>query len=224
MRSPAPMLAKLGCTYVVVGHSERRQYHDEDDALVNAKAKAALRPGYADPLRRRGAGGAQERQHVAHYLGQLDGGSWPVLRPSRWPLVIAYEPVWAIGTGEVATPEDAQEVCGAIRGRLTGTGEASPMVYASCTAGRSRPAMSGDHGAAGCRRCARRRSEPGRHRVREDSSVPDGGCRALNVTGPGLAARAWRARERLGQVYCEPVCFGEGRGNERRWSSGFPSS
>jgi triosephosphate isomerase len=113
------MLAKLGCTYVVVGHSERRQFHHEDDAVVNAKVKAVYRHGMrpvlciGEGLEVRKAG-----THVAHTLAQLDGGLSGVSGDLAATVVIAYEPVWAIGTGEVATPEDAQEVCAAIRGRL----------------------------------------------------------------------------------------------------------
>jgi triosephosphate isomerase len=113
------MLAKLGCTYVVVGHSERREYHREDDTLVNAKVKAGYRHGIrpvlciGEGLEVRKAGG-----QVAHTLAQLDGGLAGIPGEQAATVVIAYEPVWAIGTGEVATPDDAQEVCGAIRGRL----------------------------------------------------------------------------------------------------------
>jgi triosephosphate isomerase len=122
----AAMLAKLGCTFVVVGHSERRQYHHEDDALVNAKAKATIAAGMTpivcigEPLEVRRAGG-----HVAHTLAQLDGGLAGISAEQAAVLVIAYEPVWAIGTGEVATPDDAQEVCAAIRGRLAALYEPS---------------------------------------------------------------------------------------------------
>jgi triosephosphate isomerase len=112
-------LAKLGCTYVVVGHSERRQYHGEDDALVNAKVKAARRHGLVPILcvgesldvRREG-------EQVDFTLAQLTKGLENVALNDPTHLVVAYEPVWAIGTGEVATPHDAQEVCGAIRSRL----------------------------------------------------------------------------------------------------------
>ncbi|WP_283132854.1 triose-phosphate isomerase [Rhizohabitans arisaemae] len=115
----ASMLAKLGCTYAAVGHSERRQYHREDDALVNAKVKAAFGHGLTpilcvgEGLDVRKAGG-----QVAHTLAQVDGALAGVSADHAKKIVVAYEPVWAIGTGEVATPEDAQEVCGAIRGRL----------------------------------------------------------------------------------------------------------
>jgi triosephosphate isomerase (TIM) len=115
-----PMLAKLGCSCVLAGHSERRQYHREDDALVNAKVKAALRNeltpilciGEHLDIRRAG-------DHLAHTLGQLDGGLAGVPAEQVAGLVVAYEPVWAIGTGEVCPPEDAQEVCGAIRRRIS---------------------------------------------------------------------------------------------------------
>ncbi|MEE1785288.1 triose-phosphate isomerase [Streptomyces sp. SP17BM10] len=114
-----PMLAKLRCTYAVIGHSERRQYHAETDEIVNAKVKAAYRAGITpilcigEPLEVRKAG-----THVEHTLAQLDGGLKDVPAEQAETVVIAYEPVWAIGTGEVATPEDAQEVCAAIRQRI----------------------------------------------------------------------------------------------------------
>ncbi|MGW9351757.1 triose-phosphate isomerase [Nocardiopsis flavescens] len=113
------MLAKLDCAYVLVGHSERREYHNEDDALVNAKVKAAFKNDIV-PLLCVGEGLDVRKagEQVGHVLSQLDGAlkEIPVEQAER--LVIAYEPVWAIGTGEVATPADAQEVCWAIRGRL----------------------------------------------------------------------------------------------------------
>jgi triosephosphate isomerase (TIM) len=114
------MLAKLGCQFVLAGHSERRRYHGEDDALVNAKVKAALRSGITpvlcvgEPLEVRQAG-----NQISHTLAQLDGGLAGIAGEQVAGMVVAYEPVWAIGTGEVATPQDAQEVCGAIRGRVS---------------------------------------------------------------------------------------------------------
>jgi triosephosphate isomerase (TIM) len=114
------MLAKLGCSYVLAGHSERRQYHGEGDALINAKVKAALRHGITpvlcvgETLEVRQAG-----QAISHTVGQLDGGLDGLPGEQVAGMVVAYEPVWAIGTGEVATPEDAQEVCGAIRARVS---------------------------------------------------------------------------------------------------------
>ncbi|MDQ1645082.1 MAG: triosephosphate isomerase [Cryptosporangiaceae bacterium] len=113
------MLAKLGCSYVVVGHSERRQYHAEGDAVVNAKAKAAFANGIVpivcvgEGLEIREAG-----NQVEYTVAQLDGALAGIPAEQAENVVIAYEPVWAIGTGKVATPEDAQEVCAAIRVRL----------------------------------------------------------------------------------------------------------
>jgi triosephosphate isomerase len=113
------MLAKLGCQYVVVGHSERRQYHNETDEVVAAKIRAAYAAGITpilcvgEPLPVRQSG-----DHVSHTLQQIDGALTGVPAEQARSIVVAYEPVWAIGTGEVATPEDAQEVCAAIRTRL----------------------------------------------------------------------------------------------------------
>jgi triosephosphate isomerase len=114
-----PILAKLGCTFVIVGHSERREYHGEDDQSVNLKTEAALRNNLipivcvGEGLEVRKAG-----NHVAYTLEQLDAALQGIAANDVANLVIAYEPVWAIGTGEVATPADAQEVCGAIRARI----------------------------------------------------------------------------------------------------------
>ena len=115
----AAMLAKLGCSYVVVGHSERREYHAESDEVVNAKAVKTLAAGMTpivclgEGLEVRKAG-----RQVEHSLAQLDGSLAGLDAELVAGLVVAYEPVWAIGTGEVATPGDAQEVCGAIRARV----------------------------------------------------------------------------------------------------------
>ncbi|MGY1821702.1 triose-phosphate isomerase [Geodermatophilus sp. SYSU D00079] len=113
------MLAALACRYVVVGHSERRALHGEDDAVVASKVQAALRHGLV-PILCVGEGLAvrQAGTHVAHCTAQLDAALEDVTDEQVRTLVIAYEPVWAIGTGEVATPEDAQEVCAALRSRL----------------------------------------------------------------------------------------------------------
>lgn len=113
------MLAKLGCSYVVVGHSERREHHQEVDALVNAKAHKAMDGGLVpivcvgEGLDVRKAG-----EQVPFVVSQLDGSLAGFTAEQVSGLVIAYEPVWAIGTGEVATPDDAQEVCAAIRRRI----------------------------------------------------------------------------------------------------------
>src|SRR4051812_11827130 len=113
------MLAALACQYVLVGHSERRTLHGEDDAVVAAKVQAALRHGLApilcvgEGLQVRLAAG-----HVAHCGNQLDAALDGLTAEQVQQVVVAYEPVWAIGTGEVATPADAQEVCGALRARI----------------------------------------------------------------------------------------------------------
>ncbi|RBY91315.1 triose-phosphate isomerase [Blastococcus sp. TF02A-30] len=113
------MLTALACQYVVVGHSERRALHGEDDAVVARKVQAALRHGLM-PILCVGEGleVRQAGSHVGHCTGQLDAALEGVSAEQMAGVVIAYEPVWAIGTGEVATPEDAQEVCGALRARL----------------------------------------------------------------------------------------------------------
>jgi triosephosphate isomerase len=117
-----PMLAKLGCQYVVVGHSERRAYHHEDDALVAAKVKAALAHGIA-PILCVGEGldVREAAGHVTYCVNQLDAALVGLTAEQVEKIVIAYEPVWAIGTGKTATPEDAQEVIGAIRQRIAET-------------------------------------------------------------------------------------------------------
>lgn len=123
-----PMLAKLGCSYVVVGHSERRDYHGESDELVSAKVHAAFRNGIVpivcvgEDLAVRRAG-----EQVAHATRQLRAAVADLPVEHARQLVVAYEPIWAIGTGEVATPHDAQEVCAALR-------ESLAAVYGSAAA------------------------------------------------------------------------------------------
>jgi triosephosphate isomerase len=114
-----PMLAKLGCKYVIVGHSERREHHGEDDKMVNAKVRAALRNGIT-PILCVGEGlpVRDESKHVDHCTTQLDAALARVTAEQAAGMVIAYEPIWAIGTGRVATPADAQEVCAALRARI----------------------------------------------------------------------------------------------------------
>jgi triosephosphate isomerase (TIM) len=115
-----PMLAKLGCEYVLAGHSERRQYHHETDERVNAKVHAALRWGLT-PILCLGESSQirQSGDQVAHCTTQLDGGLKGIAADSVAGMVIAYEPIWAIGTGDVATPQDAQEMIAAIRSRIS---------------------------------------------------------------------------------------------------------
>lgn len=110
------MLAKLGCTFVVVGHSERRTLHGETNETVLAKTKAALKNGLTpivcigEGLEIREAG-----EHVAYNVDQLKGSLAGLSAEEISKIVIAYEPVWAIGTGRVASAGDAQEVCAAVR-------------------------------------------------------------------------------------------------------------
>ncbi|OBC09630.1 triose-phosphate isomerase [Gordonia sp. 852002-50395_SCH5434458] len=112
-------LAKLGCTFVIVGHSERRTMHGETDEVVLAKTKAALRHGLTpivcigEHLDVREAG-----NQVSHNVEQLKASLAGLSAEEIGKVVVAYEPVWAIGTGRVASAQDAQEVCGAVRGAL----------------------------------------------------------------------------------------------------------
>jgi len=114
------MLAKLNVTYVIVGHSERRQYFGETDEHVNRKVQAVLRAGMTpimcvgESLDAREAGETEAR-----VLGQLRAGLAGVSPEDVARLVVAYEPIWAIGTGRTATPSDAQAVCASIRGAVT---------------------------------------------------------------------------------------------------------
>ena len=112
-------IADAGASYAIVGHSERRQYFGETDETVARKAKAALAHGLVpiicigETLAERDAGNA-----VAVVTKQLDGSTASLTDDELVKSVIAYEPVWAIGTGRVATPAQAQEVHASIRGKL----------------------------------------------------------------------------------------------------------
>ncbi|WP_165165163.1 triose-phosphate isomerase [Corynebacterium qintianiae] len=112
----ASMLAKLGCTWVVVGHSERREQHGETDEVVAAKAAKALEHGMSpivcvgEPEEIRDAG-----DHVSYVVEQTRRSLAGLSTADLGRTVIAYEPVWAIGTGKTASSADAQEVCHAIR-------------------------------------------------------------------------------------------------------------
>ena len=126
-------LKKLGCTYVIVGHSERRQDHHESDDVVTAKALAAVKHGLvpvicvgetAEDLEKFGPSAVPVSQLTA------------VLRsiPANAEIVVAYEPVWAIGSGQAANPSQAQDVCAALRGVIaqemsTGAAEATRVLY-----------------------------------------------------------------------------------------------
>ena len=113
------MLEAGGVRYVIIGHSERRQYFGETDQTVNQKLLAALRHGLhpilcvGESLAVRQAGAAHE-----HVCAQLKMALHTVPAENLKRIVVAYEPVWAIGTGLAATPEDASAVCGALRASL----------------------------------------------------------------------------------------------------------
>ncbi len=118
----AEMLKDVGCSYVIIGHSERRQFYCETDASVNKKTKAALQAGLTaivcvgEKLDEREVGEA-ETVVKTQLLGGLDG----LTVSDMERIIIAYEPVWAIGTGKTATPEQAQEMHGFIRKILVET-------------------------------------------------------------------------------------------------------
>jgi triosephosphate isomerase len=112
----APFLEKLNVSLVIVGHSERREYFGETDEIVNLKAKAVLGNGMTpivccgETLEEREAGQAESKVE-----GQIRNGLAGVTKEHVASLVIAYEPIWAIGTGRTATSEDAQNMCAHIR-------------------------------------------------------------------------------------------------------------
>ena len=121
------MLAKLGVSYVIVGHSERREYFGETDDVVNRKVKAVLTHGMTpimcvgETLQEREAG-----QTAAKVSRQVQGGLEGLSAKQVGGLVIAYEPIWAIGTGRNATPEDANETIGTIRSMVAGLAGEGP--------------------------------------------------------------------------------------------------
>jgi triosephosphate isomerase len=115
------MLSKLKCSYVLIGHSERREYHAEDDTQVNAKIKQAIKHGLV-PIVCVGEDQEtrEEGSHVQHTTEQVAAALQGLSAEQVSELVIAYEPVWAIGTGKTATAEDAQEMGLAIRAHVAG--------------------------------------------------------------------------------------------------------
>jgi triosephosphate isomerase len=114
------MLKALGVEYVIIGHSERRQYFDETDEIVNRKVKTAFSSGLkpimciGEPLEIRESG--REKEFV---LDQLVNCLKGVKTESIKSLTIAYEPIWAIGTGKTATSQDANDMCASIRGKIS---------------------------------------------------------------------------------------------------------
>lgn len=115
----ASMLQDFGCQFVIVGHSERRTYHCEDDALVVQKARAALAVGLTPIVCVGETAGQRDAGRTGEIVSaQLDAILDALESSDIGRIVVAYEPVWAIGTGKTATPEMAQEVHGLIRQRL----------------------------------------------------------------------------------------------------------
>jgi len=114
-----PMLKEVGCHYVILGHSERRQFFGETDETVNRKVRATLSQGLkvifciGETLKER-----EEGRTFAVIERQVPGGLKDIPKEEMKNIVIAYEPVWAIGTGKTATPEQAEEVHGFIRKKL----------------------------------------------------------------------------------------------------------
>lgn len=119
---PAAVLREAGCTYAIIGHSERRQLFGEDDAFINQKVHAALAGGLlpilcvGETLAQRDAGNAEST-----VLGQIAAGLAGLSADQVSAVTLAYEPVWAIGTGRTATPEVAQQMHAVIRGWLAST-------------------------------------------------------------------------------------------------------
>lgn len=115
----AAMLADIGCDYVILGHSERRQYQDEGDALLARKTDIVLRQGLrpifcvGEPLEVRKSG-----KQESHVTAQVRAGLFHLSAEQMQQVVIAYEPIWAIGTGETATPSQAQDMHHAIRSAI----------------------------------------------------------------------------------------------------------
>ncbi len=136
------MLTALGCTYAVMGHRSGVSTTPMTDEIVNAKVRAALANGLTPIMCvGEGAGHPRGRHPRRIHHRQLDGGLKGLTAEQVEKIVVAYEPVWAIGTGKTATPEDAQEVIGALRNRLAVLYRAAwPTRSASSTAGRSRAA------------------------------------------------------------------------------------
>ncbi|RBP99302.1 triose-phosphate isomerase [Bifidobacterium xylocopae] len=115
----ADMLAQLGCTYVIVGHSERRKYHPEDDANIVDQVRAVLAAGM-QPILCVGESYEERRQGIEleFAVGQVKDVTRDLSEEEAAKLIVAYEPVWAVGTGMVATPDVAQDAASAIRAHI----------------------------------------------------------------------------------------------------------
>jgi triosephosphate isomerase len=195
----AEMLADAGAAAVIVGHSERRAFHRESDAEVNAKAEAAWRAGLTaivcigETKDERAAG------RTLDVVGRQLDGSVPNGATAKM-LVVAYEPVWAIGTGLTPTPADVAEVHGFIRKRLAArfgaAGEGIRVKALQC---------GGPHGRHRCRRRAGGWREPqGRGLPRDRARVSLGrGRPGSRQRGEGLFVRAVLVPDRIGRIRAE---------------------
>jgi triosephosphate isomerase len=115
----ADMLLDSGCKYVIIGHSERRQFFGETDETVNRKVKQALRKGLLPILCVGETLAEREAGKLSEVISrQVTGGLKDVSTSDMQKIVVAYEPVWAIGTGKTATPDQANEVHALIRGKV----------------------------------------------------------------------------------------------------------
>ena len=192
------MLAKLGCTYVAVGHSERRAVPRRGRDARQRQGDGRLRERHrADPLRRRGPGDPRRPASTWRTrLAQLDGALEGLAADEARTIVVAYEPVWAIGTGEVATPEDAQEVCGRSATRLAELVHRRPRRRCPDPLRRLRQGVQrrGDHGSARYRRRPGRWGQPRRRGVRPDRQVPRTGDRLGTIRERPPAPRRRRSR------------------------------
>ncbi len=141
----AEMLLTVSVRYVILGHSERRQYHAESDQLVNAKAKAALSAGLipiiciGETLTEREEGRTEEV-----VAGQLEGSLAGLTADQLKKSILAYEPVWAIGTGKTATPDMAQAVHKFLRSRLAGIDKEAATLIPILYGGSVKPGNAGD--------------------------------------------------------------------------------
>lgn len=122
----AEMLVDTGCTHVLVGHSERRQFFGDTDSLVNAKARRALDGGLVPVICIGETRAEREAGDTDAVVTRQLGAAFAGIAPARWSgLLVAYEPVWAIGTGLTATPQQAQDVHATIRAWLAGVDAAA---------------------------------------------------------------------------------------------------
>ena len=147
----ADMIAHLGCSYVIVGHSERRKYHPEDDANIVDQVRAVLAAGM-QPILCVGESYEERRKGIEldFAVGQVHDVTRDLSDEEASRLIVAYEPVWAIGTGMVATPQSAQDAAKAIRDDLSATfgshvGEAVRILYGGSVSSKNAVELIGEH-------------------------------------------------------------------------------